>query len=288
MSDHTIEHVSDTALWVAAYRAIESERPDALFKDPLAAKLVGERGLRIAEHMRRGSVIHWAVVMRTCIIDELITTAIADGVDTILNLGAGLDTRPYRMELPSTVRWLEVDYAHLQEFKQRGLGAALPRCQLENVSLDLADLPARRALFARVNEQASRVLVLTEGVTPYLTNADVAALADDLRAQPKFQLWVLDYMTSTRPRRGFGFGHRRLRERLKKAPFQFIVDDWAAFFAAQHWAIQEIRYYSDEADKHHRPLRLPWWIRALMFITPKAKQQQLRRMAGFAVLTPQR
>jgi len=42
--DPTIGHVSDTALCVAVYRAEESERPDALFKDPLARRLAGERG----------------------------------------------------------------------------------------------------------------------------------------------------------------------------------------------------------------------------------------------------
>ncbi|MDE3110116.1 MAG: class I SAM-dependent methyltransferase, partial [Acidobacteriota bacterium] len=46
-----MQHVSDTAFWVAHYRAIEGERPDALFHDPLAGVLAGERGRNIAEHM---------------------------------------------------------------------------------------------------------------------------------------------------------------------------------------------------------------------------------------------
>lgn len=50
-SDYEIKDVSDTALWVAYYRAKESERTDALFRDPLARKLIGERGQKIAENM---------------------------------------------------------------------------------------------------------------------------------------------------------------------------------------------------------------------------------------------
>jgi O-methyltransferase involved in polyketide biosynthesis len=39
-----VRNVSDTARWVAAYRAMESARPEALFKDPFAERLEGERG----------------------------------------------------------------------------------------------------------------------------------------------------------------------------------------------------------------------------------------------------
>lgn len=46
-----IRHISDTALWVAVYRAQESERPDAVFRDPLARRLAGERGAQIAATM---------------------------------------------------------------------------------------------------------------------------------------------------------------------------------------------------------------------------------------------
>ena len=105
MSDTPIAHVADTAFWVATYRANESARPDALFKDPLAARLAAERGRDIAEKIDGSEQIAWVVVMRTCIIDDLIREAIGRGCDTVLNLGAGLDTRPYRLELPSSLRW---------------------------------------------------------------------------------------------------------------------------------------------------------------------------------------
>jgi O-methyltransferase involved in polyketide biosynthesis len=50
-----IEHVTDTAFWVASYRALESERPDALFRDPLAGLLSGEKGKQIA----RSALLLW-------------------------------------------------------------------------------------------------------------------------------------------------------------------------------------------------------------------------------------
>lgn len=102
-----INDVSDTAFWIANYRATESERPDALFRDPLARRLAGERGRAIAADMPAARITEWSVVMRTVIIDSFIMSAIAEGVTTIVNLGAGLDTRPYRLELPAHQRIVE-------------------------------------------------------------------------------------------------------------------------------------------------------------------------------------
>jgi methyltransferase (TIGR00027 family) len=103
MSDTPIAHVADTAFWVASYRARESARPDALFHDPLAARLADERGREIADRIADGQQVEWVVVIRTCIVDELIREAIADGCDAVVNLGAGLDTRPYRLALPPSL-----------------------------------------------------------------------------------------------------------------------------------------------------------------------------------------
>ncbi len=101
-----IKDVSDTAIWVAWYRARETDRPDAMFRDPLAKVLVGERGEQIAKSFgAMGRYTDWIVLTRTVNIDAFILEGIRDGVDAVLNLGAGLDTRPYRMDLPASLRW---------------------------------------------------------------------------------------------------------------------------------------------------------------------------------------
>ena len=76
-----IQHVSDTALWIAAYRASETRREDALFHDPLAEKLAGERGRAIAEAMPNYRMMEWTMAIRTVAIDELITQAVDEGVE---------------------------------------------------------------------------------------------------------------------------------------------------------------------------------------------------------------
>jgi methyltransferase (TIGR00027 family) len=137
--DPTIGHVSDTALCVAVYRAEESERPDALFRDPLARRLAGERGFRIARRMSREHYIRWALSVRTVVVDRMIAELLADGVDTIVNLGAGLDTRPYRLELPHSLKWFEIDFPHMIQYKNQQLADHKRRCQLTRIAADLTD-----------------------------------------------------------------------------------------------------------------------------------------------------
>ncbi|MFL6082884.1 MAG: SAM-dependent methyltransferase, partial [Mycobacterium sp.] len=66
-----ISHVSDTARWVATYRAVESARPDALFNDHLADRLAGERGRAIVAAAPRSIRNGWWLVARTKIIDDV-------------------------------------------------------------------------------------------------------------------------------------------------------------------------------------------------------------------------
>jgi O-methyltransferase involved in polyketide biosynthesis len=77
MPDALIKDVADTAFMVARYRAKESERPDALFRDPLAGKLAGEHGKNIVASMSSTSVLReWMVLIRTRIIDDFIQRAL--------------------------------------------------------------------------------------------------------------------------------------------------------------------------------------------------------------------
>ena len=62
------------------------------------------RGKAIARKMRGSKYTKWSVIIRTCVIDELLHQAIAGGVNTVINLGAGLDARPYRLQLPASLR----------------------------------------------------------------------------------------------------------------------------------------------------------------------------------------
>ena len=286
MPSTPIEDVADTAFMVATERAMEGDRPDALFRDPLSAKLAGERGRRIVASLGKQAVLStWTLAMRTSIIDAYIKDSLTKGVTQVVNLGAGLDARPYRQELPASLQWVEVDVPKIIDHKEAVLGAETPRCQLERIRLDLADRPARARLFAELNARAPNTLVLTEGVVPYLPNDEVGSLADDLRAQEHFKLWVVDYFS---PLTLKWRQRRAVRARMVNAPWRFAPPDWFGFFAAHGWGLKEIRYLFEEGKRLGRPPPLSFPVKILgtlrgLLVSPK-RRAEFKKFAGYAVL----
>ena len=246
-ADDAIQSVSDTALLAAGWRAMESSRSDALFDDPLAAGLAGERGLRIAGTLPDGA---WVVAIRTVVIDGFVRSAIASGIDTIINIGAGLDTRPYRMELPSSLRWVEVDHPDVIERKAAHLRDETPRCAIERWGLDLTDDGARKELFDRIGTASLKAMALTEGVIGYLTVDQVASLADDRHTMPSCELWVTEYFSRRQLRR------HQAHQPMPAVPVRFAPTDWEGFFSSRGWSIEQIRYLGEESRRLRRPVPL--------------------------------
>ena len=190
--DLPIHSISDTARWVAYFRARESERPDALFRDPYAERLAGERGFQIANTLADGNKHDWAWVARTYLFDAFLLREIREGTDLVVNLGAGLDARPYRMQLPPSLHWMEVDLPGIISYKENILANERPVCHLERISLDLSDGQALRTLVTDLDCRAKKIVVLTEGVLIYLSTEEVGSLATDLLAGNRFQSWIID------------------------------------------------------------------------------------------------
>lgn len=277
MKSAPVGHVSDTALWVATYRARETERPNPAFRDPLAARLTGERGSKIADAMPFPKIMHWVLVVRTVVIDKLILQAIADGADTVINLGAGLDTRPYRMTLPAELRWIEVDFPHMVEYKTEKLSGEKPVCQLERISADLSRDEERRGLFKRLGAQARKAVIVTEGVIPYLSNEEAATLSRDLHAIPTFHYWIQDYRNGGTKQ----WAPKKMKKVLKLAPFKFDVKDWTGFFPQQGWKIRTNLIAADEGEKIGRPFPtiFPWTY--LAYLYPKKSRERWRNSSGY-------
>ncbi|MEZ5828365.1 MAG: SAM-dependent methyltransferase [Hyphomicrobiales bacterium] len=285
--NQVVKNVSDTAFLVAALRAREMERPDPLFRDPLAHKLAGEHGQAILATVPKRFPATWSVVIRTVIIDDYIADAVKNGVDTVVNLGAGLDTRPYRMNLPDSLQWIEVDFPHVIDLKAERLAGERPNCQLEHVKLDLTDRPARQKFFAEVNARGKAILVLTEGVTPYLVEDEVGRLADDLRAMDKLRYWIVDYFS---PLVNKYYGAKGRARFMKAAPFVFQPKDWFGFFAAHGWKAEQVRYLSDEGERLKRPLPMrplmKLWLRFVSMVASPERQRAMRSYAAYVLLIP--
>jgi len=234
-----VRNISDTARWVAYFRARETERPDALFRDPYAERLAGERGFHIANTLPEGNKHEWAWVARTYLFDQFLLRAIHEGADLVVNLAAGLDARPYRMDLPATLQWVEVDFPEIVSYKEEILSNERSKCRLERTSLDLADGPARRRLFADLNNRAKKVVVMTEGLLIYFTAGDVASFARDLAAESHFASWIIDLASPGQLKVMQRTSGKQLSE--AGAAFKFGPPEGAEFFVPHGWKPQDVQ-----------------------------------------------
>ena len=280
----TIEHISDTARWVAVYRAMETERPDAIVRDRYAARLAGERGTTIVDAMPRGRAMAWAMIVRTAVFDEIILDAVRNrGADLVLNLAAGLDARPWRLPLPPALRWVDVDLPDILRYKTETLAGERPACAYEAAAVDLRDAAARQALFARVGAAASRALVVTEGLLVYLTPEQVADLARDLHAQPSLRWWLFDLASPRLLAMMQKMWGRSVNAR-GAAPFRFAPAEGTAFFAPFGWREAEYRSAIEEARRLRREMRGMWLWRFLGRFSGARRREEARRMSGMALL----
>jgi methyltransferase (TIGR00027 family) len=275
---HFITHVSDTARWTALHRATESARADALFNDPLAERLAGDHGRAIVANVPRSTRNGWWLIARTKIIDDVIARSIAEGCDRVLNLAAGLDTRPYRLDLPSDFPWIEADLPPLLEEKTRLLADQTPRCRLTRVAVDLSDATARDAFLNEALEGATRALVLTEGLLMYLEYQDVVALSGAIK-RPEVAWWMLDFAFPGLKK----MMNKKMAGLFQNAPFKFAPENGLAYFEDLGWRTVQVESNFEAAN---RLRRLPMFMRPLAWLPQTDPRHPGRRPWGaVAVLT---
>jgi len=278
-----IENVSDTARWVAVYRAMESARPDALFRDPYAERLAGERGHQILDSMKHGRTYAWPMIVRTAVFDEIILEAVRKRqADLVVNLAAGLDARPWRLPLPPELCWVDVDLPGILNYKTEMLRDEKPVCRYEAVTVDLREAEARRTLFARLGAGSKRAIVVTEGLLIYLDPEQVAALATDLHAQPSFQEWLIDLASPQLLKRMSRTWGKSLAE--GGAPFKFAPAEGTDFFRPYGWREAQYRSTWEEARRLNRTMKGAWLWNLIGRLMPKSKRDEFRRFSGYVLL----
>lgn len=276
-----IRNVSDTALWVAIYRAMESERSDALFRDPYARRLGGARGEAIVKAMPKGRSMAWPLIVRTAVMDEIVLRCVQSGAKTVLNLAAGLDARPYRLDLPRDLQWLHVDMPEMVAYFRSHMSGETPRCEIDFLAADLRDTDARRAVLARAARNGP-TLVITEGLLIYLDSDDVAGLARDLREVAQARWWTADLATPALLRYVAKDWGRTVQQ--GNAPFRFAPREGSTFFVRYGWRETEFHSTWDEAWRLDRKPAHAWLWRALSWVTPRRKVEAARRMSSIVLL----
>lgn len=283
-----MSNISTTAHLVAMYRALETEHPDALIHDPFARRLAGREGALSVEVLGGKQQGTTAMAIRTCAIDEMLKRLIESGcVDTVLNLGAGLDTRPYRMNLPASLHWIEVDLSKILMYKEQQLSNEQPNCLLERIKLDLTDIASRRLLFARINTSAKQVLVITEGLLPYLTEAQVASLADDLHQHSTFRWWLFELASSLILQQAQKSDRQKLFDQYfanGSSTFLFAPEQGTDFFRSYGWKVNEFRSLWQEACRLKRQSHLVRFGGLPMRWFARRTWQAITQHTGFVLL----
>jgi len=273
-----IRNISDTAAWVAMYRAMETEREDPVFRDPYARRLAGSRGEEIMSSIKVARKHAWSYTARTYLLDTFVTQEVQAGADMVINLAAGLDTRPYRMQLPASLQWIEIDLPDLIAYKEEILRNEKPVCKLERVRLDLSDTTARRSLFTDLGRRAKRVMIVSEGLLGYLTADEVCELAKDLAAQAPFHRWGIDLVSPALRK----MLERQIGSHLSQAgaPLKFGPEEGPAFFTPCGWKPLEVHSMLHAAAKLKRA---PFFLR-LFALFPDSKGTKPKQIWGGAVL----
>jgi methyltransferase (TIGR00027 family) len=179
--------VGTTAVMVAAARAVETEQPDALIRDPYAKLLVTNSGASLlweamldpavaakvqaldAESAAHIQHMRGYQAVRTNFFDTYFADAVAAGIRQVVILASGLDSRAYRLDWPAGTTVYEIDQPQVLAYKSTTLSenGVTPSADRREVAIDLRqDWPA--ALHAAGFDPTARTAWLAEGLLMYL------------------------------------------------------------------------------------------------------------------------
>lgn len=225
-----------TSRWTAGVRARESQRPDHLFNDPLAAALAGSEGLDWAEH-RAGENGASTSVIRTRFFDEfLLRTTQQQGIQQVVLIAAGLDTRAYRLAWPAQTQLFELDQPQVLEYKEYILSTvgARPVAGRHPLQVDLTG-PWTTALTDAGFDRTQPSVWLSEGLFVYLSSSGVMHLLDTITSLAATSSWLgFDVVNSA------VLTSELTREWVKSleaasVPWTFTMDDPIPVMAARGW-----------------------------------------------------
>ncbi|MCU1640061.1 MAG: SAM-dependent methyltransferase [Nocardia sp.] len=255
------ESVGATAIGVAAMRAHETRRDDAVFSDPYAAKLVaavGSDGWNTIMGAGRGGggqtgssfingVMGNFLVARTLYFDDYFAKAITVGIRQFVILASGLDARAYRVQWPSGSTVFELDQPKVLDFKSKALADDVPAVDRREVPIDLRrDWP--KALLDKGFDPDQPTAWLAEGLLRYLPGEAQDRLLENVVALSA---------PGSRMALNIGTGNRALskemrerrREALAKAGIRVDLEElwypWEgrtdprSWFAMQQWLVRE-------------------------------------------------
>ena len=178
---------SSTAYGAAFLRAAENLLPQdkRLFEDPYSEKILPPlykffvilmhppRIWKFLVNIREKSTpgVIGGILCRTRYIDDVLNNAIKEGVGAVVNLGAGMDTRAFRIPGIENIQYFELDFPELQKVKRAYIDKKIGELP-SNVSLVPIDFNSQELgeeLKKAGYSLSSKTLFIWEGVTQYIS-----------------------------------------------------------------------------------------------------------------------
>jgi len=237
-----------TALFVAAVRARESERINPLFRDELSALLAGPegRGWLAASEADPASNYHRDsfpyLEVRTRFFDDWATKAIRErNARQLVLLGAGMDTRAFRLPWPNDLQFWELDTPELFGLKEARLQSAGVRlaCDRVVVETDLTSGDWVGQLLARGFKEGRPTVWLAEGLFQYLTASDVDQVLEGAVSLSSQGSRLGAEIISEEFLRRRSNQRYLLRRKERGTPMVFGIDDPGALFRSHGWRADE-------------------------------------------------
>lgn len=214
-----------TAQGVAKQRLIESlAKPDKrIVYDPFAenfvlgASIIKLMGHKLSVWLTKKFTpgFHEHLISRTRFIDDLIEKCAGDKVEQYVILGAGYDSRAYRLKLPSGVQIFEVDQPEVQEKKRSKLPDRFSNSEnVTYVSIDFNHQSLKEQLLnAGFNQNKSTVFTL-EGVSQYISKEALASTLKELavltqNSNATFFMSYVNRLLREEPKACFGKGYEK-------------------------------------------------------------------------------
>jgi methyltransferase (TIGR00027 family)/uncharacterized protein (TIGR02246 family) len=247
--------VGNTARWIAASRARESELAQPLFSDPYARELAGDAGFELQRIMRTamgvpGDGPDLYLSIRTKFLDDALHDIVRSrGLHQVVILAAGMDTRAFRIPWPAGVRVFEVDRDEIFDHKEAVLGraGASPSCDRHVVRADLAR-PWTAALTSAGFDRSKPAAFLVEGLLMYLEETDAQAVLAAIAGVAASGSWIAADVVNPEVLTSPYMARYMTALREAGSPWRFGIEDPESFFRQRGWAPTVVQPGDPEAS----------------------------------------
>ena len=251
-----MEIISHSAYWLAHCRALESRSDDPLFLDDFAHLFLKPESSELIQGFKASpsyqTFKNGAQIRARLIDNQILKILNKKVVKQVLNLGAGYDTRPFRLKISNSIKWIELDKPKLLSHKNSILPAHKAKCDLLRIPIDFLDSISLDRFIRTVPDKDLPTLVISEGLLVYLNNETVSSNFKILGRNDFIKFWITDLATD----KIYNYRNPGDQDNLSSLVNQMKFTSFpkSPFFKKNGWKVKKAHDMAIEGLKLGRPL----------------------------------